>query len=113
MCHPPTPQEARRLKRISSRIMRAVRSERFLNANKLRADMVEIAADIELMVAGLMVAGHEVPDEMCAETLRAAAAAREEEIPTIPAPPPDFFEVDCEPEDSAPPVPVLRPSGGP
>lgn len=105
MCHPPSPSEARRLKRISSRIMRAVRSERFLNANRLRAAMVEIASDIELMVQGVPV-----PDEQCSDTLRSRAA---EDRPTIPAPPPDFFEVDCELEDSAPPVPVLRPSGGP
>lgn len=101
MCHPPSPEEARRLKRISSRIMRAVRSERYLNANKLRTAMVEIAADIELMVQGVPV-----PDELCADTAR----SRADESPTIPSPPPDFFEVDVE---SAPPVPVLRPSGGP
>lgn len=98
-------REARRLARLSSRIMRAVRSEPYLNAARLRAAMVEIVSDIQLMLQGLPV-----PDEQCEDTLRGV-----DERPTIPAPP-SFdvdFEVDCDLEGSAPPVPVHRPSGGP
>jgi hypothetical protein len=74
--------------------MRALRCEQ---PARLRAACVELASDIEAMVAGLPVA-----DEACPSTLRSD---------TLPSPPPDF-DADVELE-SAPPVPLARPSGGP
>lgn len=98
----PTSAEARRLNRIRSRMMRALRFER---AHQLRQAVAEIASDIEAMVAGGPVA-----DELCPSTLRSLAAELRK---TDPAPPPDFFEVDVELDEAAPAVPVARPSGGP
>ncbi len=69
-----TPDETRRLKRIRSRIMRAVKAERPAH---LRQACVEIAADIEAMIEGRPVA-----DEACPDTLRAGYSD------TIPSPPP-------------------------
>ncbi len=69
-----TPEETRRLKRIRSRIMRAVKAERPAH---LRQACVELAADIEAMIEGRPVA-----DEACPETARAAQG-------TIPSPPPE------------------------
>ncbi len=97
MTAPPSPLERRRLGRIRSRLMRALRHEQ---PARLRQAVVEVASDIEAMVAGQPVA-----DEACPSTLRATAQD------TIPSPPPDF-EIDVDLE-SAPPVPVARPSGGP
>lgn len=94
----PFPPEARRLDRIRSRLMRALRHE---SPARLRGAVVEVASDIEAMVAG-----HVVADELCADTARSLDLR-----PTDPAPPPSF-EYDIEP-DAAPPVPRARPSGGP
>ena len=60
-----TPDEARRLNRIRSRLMRAVRVER---PQQLRTACVELAADIEAMLEGRPVA-----DELAPETVRAPA----------------------------------------
>lgn len=100
----PIGAEARRLNRIRSRLMRALSCER---AHQLRQAVVEVASDIEAMMAGGIVA-----DELCPSTRRSVELPAEFRK-TDPAPPPDFFEVDWDPEDSAPPVPVARPSGGP
>lgn len=70
--------ETRRLKRIRSRLMRAVRSERPAH---LRQACVELASDIDAMIEGRPVA-----DEACAETLRGGAPPSERD--TVPAPPP-------------------------
>jgi hypothetical protein len=95
---PPAPPERRRLNRIRSRLMRALRHEQ---PARLRAACVELASDIEAMVAGLPVA-----DEACPSTARSRSGAD-----TLPCPPPTF-EIDVDLE-SAPPVPLARPSGGP
>jgi hypothetical protein len=84
--------------------MRALRHEQ---PARLRAACVELASDIEAMVAGLPVA-----DEACPSTARSAERALELRR-TDPAPPPDFdVDVDLESE-RAPSVPLARPSGGP
>jgi hypothetical protein len=70
-----TPAERKRLARISSRLMRAVRVER---PAKLRAAVVELAADIEAMLDG-----RPVPDEACPPTVR-------DDRDTEPAPPPSL-----------------------
>jgi hypothetical protein len=87
-----TESERRRLDRIRSRLMRAVKAERPV---QLRATLVELAADIESMIEGRPVA-----DELCPATLRAL-----DERDTLPAPPPS------EP-DSAPPIPIEWAEGG-
>ncbi len=69
-----TTDETRRLKRIRSRIMRAVKAERPAH---LRQACVELAADIEALIEGRPVA-----DEACPETVRA------EFRDTLPSPPP-------------------------
>jgi hypothetical protein len=88
-----TPDERRRLDRIRSRLMRAVKADR---PAQLRATVVELAADIESMLDGRQVA-----DELCPATLRAL-----DQRDTTPAPPPE-----SEP-DSAPPIPIEWEEGG-
>lgn len=75
-----TPDETRRLKRIRSRLMRALRTH---GAPHLRAAVVEVASDIEAMLEGRAVA-----DEACPDTVRF------DERDTIPAPPPAALGAD-------------------
>lgn len=97
--------EARRLTRIRSRMMRALRHEQ---PARLRQAVAEIASDIEAMLDGGIVA-----DELCASTRRSGHLPAEFRK-TDPAPPPDFdIDWDAEDIESAPPVPLFRPSGGP
>lgn len=100
----PIGAEARRLNRIRSRLMRALKCEQ---PARLRQAVVEVASDIEAMITGGIVA-----DELCPSTRRSAELPAEFRK-TDPAPPPDFFEVDVELEEAAPAVPMARPSGGP
>jgi hypothetical protein len=91
MCYQPPLSQRDRLNRIRSRLMRAVRSD---SAVQLRQSIVHLASDIEAMVEGRPVA-----DELEAATQRSLDSR-----PTVPCPP--SWELETEPEDSAPPVPI-------
>lgn len=55
-----SPNETRRLKRIRSRLMRAVRTAR--STTELRTTCAELASDIEAMIEGRPVADEQQPD---------------------------------------------------
>lgn len=55
-----SPEETRRLRRIRSRLMRAVRTAR--STTELRTACAELASDIEAMVEGRPVADEQQPD---------------------------------------------------
>lgn len=96
--------ETRRLERIRDRLLRALKHER---AKHLREAVAELTSDIEAMLEGRAVA-----DELCAETLRSRSLYELERIPTLPCPPPDFWDID--PTGCAPPTPVtMAPSRTP
>lgn len=59
-----SPDETRRLKRIRSRLMSAVRTASARSTTELRTACAELASDIEAMIEGRPVADEQQPDTL-------------------------------------------------